>query len=515
MLTKEEYFNELGFKLDPFASTNAENEEYLSEYFIYPSYFSSLIGSLNKPKSSIVIAPRGFGKTAQRRKLEDISTEKNDQLLTILYDNFPIEGKSSVNNISLEDHLKRIIRSLLIAFLSKIADEETKLELDKYERITLIEIINKFLNKITPSDITQSINSIKGVKGKLYDIWLTSSKPITSIINAILKSKNFEPINLDFELNQGSFDNNTFADTFNFLEKLFNKIKINSIYILIDKIDENSLTGNDSKSSYQLIQPIIKNLQLLEHNTIVFKFFLWDKITEHWLEDIRLDRIENFKLSWNIEQIRDLINKRLNVLSDNKTTNIHQLIDASEEYINLIFLFSNNSPRDLINILKSIFDDYLNSTHQNYHIPNMKHIINGINRFCQVKYDEIIVSKNRGSIKKVKKCAFTISYLSANIFKENEVKIRNIIMPWNRSGIIFTQPNRVAVSKNKRRVNVYNFTDLRVARMAKFEQDLISFVNESISTCNSCGSINVFEKNNDYDINEIECHSCHSEIRLK
>lgn len=89
--SRTDYFKKMGFKDDPFASTNALQEEFLEEYFVTPPYYCSLVGSVKNPKSSFVIAPRGTGKTAQRLMLEKLS-EKEQGMLTVVNDDFPIEN---------------------------------------------------------------------------------------------------------------------------------------------------------------------------------------------------------------------------------------------------------------------------------------------------------------------------------------------------------------------------------------------------------------------------------------
>jgi len=46
-------FQNLGFDSDPFAKTNADEEERLEQYFIAPPFFSAVYGDTNTPKSSI------------------------------------------------------------------------------------------------------------------------------------------------------------------------------------------------------------------------------------------------------------------------------------------------------------------------------------------------------------------------------------------------------------------------------------------------------------------------------
>lgn len=516
MFTKGQYFKNLGFISDPFASTNAENEEHLHDYFVNPPYFASLVGDFEAPKSSIVIAPRGFGKTAQKKKMEHLAEEHPESIISIVYDDFPIVGISKVTEIKLEHHLKKIIRHLLVAFLSKMHSNERHIVFDEYERSKILELISKYLTDLTPNEISVSIQSIKGFKGKLYDLWLTASKPINSVVNLILKAQQLGSVDLNFNNPSRKFENLPQLDDVIFIENLFSKLGITSVYILVDKVDENNLTTNDSLASYTLIKSLLRELKLLERPIIVFKFFLWDKLTEHWVDDIRLDRIEDFKLEWNEKQIRTMINRRLDVLSNNKITNLHQILNCDSITLDLIFEFTQNSPRDLINILRTIFDVHINNCDSIASIPSTASIYEGIDKFCENKFKEIVTdSIQQSRLKRIKRPTFTIPLLANDIFKENENKIRSIIMPWTRSGIVLTLPNRVKVSKGKLPVNMYIINDLRVARYVCFNQPLSEFVTNNIFKCGECNQPIVFDKKNDFNLNEFNCPKCQNLIHVR
>ncbi|MEC9490102.1 MAG: hypothetical protein UMU04_04075, partial [Halanaerobiales bacterium] len=350
MITKSEYFNELGFIRDPFASTNALHEDMLKDYFVYPDYFYSLLGSFEKPKSSIVLAPRGTGKTAQRKMIEYLSEEKNE-LISIIYDSFPIEDMNDVRNVTFEKHVNKIIEFLLIALLTKLDKENKSDILDENEKKKLIKLINNYFSGINNNEIDIAINSIKGFGDKLYDFWLKAGNSITSIINAILTKNGIG--NVDFTSNtkkNKEIKNSKLVNILDFIEKIFGDLGVEAIYVLIDRVDENRLTNNDSNKSYRLIKPIISDLPLLERENIVFKFFLWDKIQEHWHDDIRTDRIEIYNMKWQLEKIKKLISERLKAFSNGKINKLKQILNVDDYYINKIFQFSNNSPRDLINI---------------------------------------------------------------------------------------------------------------------------------------------------------------------
>ena len=97
----------LGFDEDPFAKTNADEEDRLSEYFINPPFFSSVAGDIASPKSSVVFAPRGGGKTSQKCMIEKLSQDL--PFLCIAYNTFDVSAHT-IEEITLDYHLKNITK---------------------------------------------------------------------------------------------------------------------------------------------------------------------------------------------------------------------------------------------------------------------------------------------------------------------------------------------------------------------------------------------------------------------
>ncbi len=62
-------------------------------------------------------------------------------------------------------------------------------------------------------------------------------------------------------------------DNFLNLKEFLSRLGISTVYILVDKVDEQSITGNDPKASYAFISELIKDLELLETDGLGFKFF--------------------------------------------------------------------------------------------------------------------------------------------------------------------------------------------------------------------------------------------------
>lgn len=52
-----ELLHNLGFTVDPFAKTNADEEELLDSYFIQPPFFKAVYGDIATPKSAVVLPP--------------------------------------------------------------------------------------------------------------------------------------------------------------------------------------------------------------------------------------------------------------------------------------------------------------------------------------------------------------------------------------------------------------------------------------------------------------------------
>ena len=105
-------FNKLGFKENPFAYTDADKEQLITEYFVPPPYFEAIQGDYNSPSSSVVLAPRGSGKTAQRKMIEEWSKDK--PVLSVTVDRFEFGSNQTIDDVSLPYHLKNIITNTLL-----------------------------------------------------------------------------------------------------------------------------------------------------------------------------------------------------------------------------------------------------------------------------------------------------------------------------------------------------------------------------------------------------------------
>src|ERR1017187_4075678 len=119
-MSYSDLLHNLGFELDPFAKTNADEEELLKSYFIDPPFFKAVYGDLSTPKSAVVFAPRGGGKTALKRMLEISSL--TDDFLCVTYNQFGVSGLK-LKDIDLQYHFRNVVRLLLVGVLSAAAEK--------------------------------------------------------------------------------------------------------------------------------------------------------------------------------------------------------------------------------------------------------------------------------------------------------------------------------------------------------------------------------------------------------
>ena len=116
-MTLTRFLTQFGFTEDPFESTNADAEPYLAQYFVPPPYFPSVLGDTANPKSHVILAPRGGGKTAQRRMIEDRSAELQD-FLCISYDKFEQPSGFRLEQATWAYHMNQVCRLILIGVAS-------------------------------------------------------------------------------------------------------------------------------------------------------------------------------------------------------------------------------------------------------------------------------------------------------------------------------------------------------------------------------------------------------------
>ncbi|SDZ89904.1 hypothetical protein SAMN05443667_101213 [Flavobacterium gillisiae] len=507
-MTKKEYIKHIGLDENPFQYTNADKETNLiDQYFIYPDYFEDVWGDPAAPVSNIVYAPRGGGKTAQRLMIEK-RAEKYDEILTITYTDHDLSGFKSINEIGLSYHLEYLNRLMLLSFFNRLHtmnDFQYTSEFSFSERQFIYKLCRIYLFETPASFPKQAIASLKTAEDHALDIWNKFKEPIANVIKAISKAKGAEidisKIDLDKKLQMSHKDN------FINIKEFLNRLGLSTIYILVDKVDEQSLTGNDPKASYAFISELIKDLELLETDGMGFKFFLWDALKPFCTKDARPDRIFAFTLKWEFSQIRTMLNKRLAAYSSNRIKDASSLFD-NEKGLGRAILFSEFSPRDCIRICNRILSEQFKANESSKHF-NLSVVNESIDLFCQEKVSEFLQSQsNINHLAKVNGTSFSIEELVTKKVAADSPAIRNIILPWTSSELL--RKIGLVNRKGKKAVNEYAFTDIRMARFACNAMNMENFIAEKVRRCktDTCKSFAY----RDFNKKQYTCIECGTEF---
>jgi hypothetical protein len=505
-MTFNEYLERLGFEINPFQFSNADKEvDHLGSYFIKPDYFEDVWGNPYSPVSSIVYAPRGAGKTAQRIMVEKRAKETTD-ILTISYTNHDLTEFKSIDDINLTYHLTYLNRLLLLAFFKRVEKPEFNFDFtfSFTERQFIYKIARIYLYDTPASFPNQAISSLKTVEDYAVDIWKGFKEPIINVIKQISKSKGVEvdlsKIEIDKKLQLSHKDN-----FINIIE-LLRKTGIATVFILIDKVDEQSLTGNNPEASFKLIAELIKDLELLEIPGISFKFFLWDALKQFTVISARPDRVFSYDLIWDWKQIREMLNKRVQAYSKGKVASFQEMF-SNVNLFGRIILFSELSPRDCIRICNRVLSEQFkknaNSNKFDEEVVNL-----AINQFCQEKGSELITnSSNLTHLKKTNQVSFTIEELVTNKVAADSPAIRNIINPWTTSE--YLKKIGLVYRKNAKAVNEYAFQDIRLAHLACPTLDMQTFLDTKVRRCSVDTCKTIYYR--DFDKKGYNCPTCNTE----
>ena len=310
-------YENLGFTDNPFAYTNADEEDLITEYFVPPPYFEAIQGDFKSPNSSVVLAPRGSGKTAQRKMIEEWSKDK--PILAVTIDRFEFGNDQDLENISLVYHLKNIITNSLLNLIFWAATyPDTLNNLSKEDKKNLSILSHNYLGNLNGGQAREILMSIKSVPQKIKDFWNENIGILDSIVNFLLKAYDLPKLDLPNLKQEEKKLNESYKYQLELIYQLATKFGFQAIYILVDKVDETEKTGNDVNATYRLIEPLIKDLETHSLKGYGFKYFLWDKIYSLYLKGGRPDRINQHNLIWSRKALIEMLSKRLAVFSEVK-----------------------------------------------------------------------------------------------------------------------------------------------------------------------------------------------------
>lgn len=302
-----------GFVGNPFASWEAGREPWLSRYFIRRPFFEQL---LTNPKSALIFAPRGGGKTATRLMVE---TECRPELpfspvFSVSFTDFSpfIETTSQHFSFTLGEYIPHLIGAALPRLLVAIGrqqsmpvtsprlNRELRYWLEHYApHLQTATSFGQIFRQIEPSlDLTQLTDVIRYIQERNSQRRLINvSGQVIHFADWIRKLVNATSASPQAPLDSPSRIIQNFIHTS--LESLnVESAPCNIFYLLVDGIDEFELTHDNPHASAALLRPLIGNLHFLELPYLAVKFFLPIEQRAVFEAIARLDRLDIVELRW-------------------------------------------------------------------------------------------------------------------------------------------------------------------------------------------------------------------------
>lgn len=501
------FLGSFGFTDDPFSSTNAGEEPKLSKYFVPPPYFSNVLGNPLSPRSDVVLAPRGGGKTAQRIMIE-VESRRNNDLLCVTYDNFDFTTSNIKASFDLSYHLLNISRLLLIAVLSEIAISTDKgNQLSKHQKTVIKYQAKELLGTLSAAEYGAAVKSLKNVGEKASDLWDKYGGKIAGLLNAFIERYDFGKIDISdidpIKKNQSESVRYHFQQ----LVLAAQALGFFTIYILVDKVDEISITAKNAKSTFNFIEELLIDLPTLETPGIGFKIFLWDQVDQYYqISGARPDRVPIHRLKWTTSELSSMLSERLKAFSSEDISSFNQLLNTScnIDVHTLVTFLANGSPRDMIRCCNDLVAE---ETRISTDSPSLSEeaIWKGIKKFCDARSSELF-NQFIPELRKTGAVTFTINKLASDVFRVSQQAVRSKIQKWMNAGAV----SKVGEIPNpgNRPLHLYALSDLRLAIALRPSNETEMILGNYVLICTSCDELCVSDKQT------ISCEACSQEFDL-
>lgn len=504
------FFSGLGLDDNPFAHTNADEEERLPDYFISPPYFPAVLGNPDRPKSFVIFAPRGGGKSAQRIMMENYCSE--NEILAITYARFDFPEVDRAQDVRLQHHLRRILRFSVMGLLVTMSDQPELVEtLSSHDREVIVKLAGQYLSGITEANLKTTLDSLKSLKDKVRDFWnewLPVIEPgIRVLLSKLLGSDVGDLAQYEATAPEQIGD---LKYQLELIVDLSKKLGYRSVYVLVDRVDEAELTGNDARASFGLIRPLLKDLELLEFPGMGIKFFLWDQLEPLYSDIGRTDRIRKETLEWSDDMLDEMWEKRLRSYSHGTVTGLRAISEETEpdNPDRLALVFANRSPRDMIRIGDHIIAEQQEISLECERIEKDA-VYRGIEKFCSVRAEEVVSDRTLQQLRKAHEVDFTIAHLANYVFKENHNTTRNRIYRWRGEGAI-VDVGRVPSPRTDRSVKLIALRDIRVAKEVFSDLRLDDFLDQKYRQCPRCGVTVLRDWDDPNSLST--CHECQYDL---
>jgi hypothetical protein len=368
----ENWLTQVGFvNGNPFATVNAEQEgAFLPEYFVDTGHYSLILGDPQAPRSTLVFAPRGCGKTAYRVMLERGCYPHSSQTgaLAVTHTSFDRLFEVAEGSVRerLNAHVSAIVQKGLHGLVSTLSLHAHLAErVDALRGMKLRALLQGYAPELlTPPAVWQALRLADPgfdaswerfersfVSGRLTPVLVKSEgdhRPtLTWWVQVISGTKSTH-----------AYPSSAFDDFVGFVG-LVRELGIAGLYVTVDRLDELPETVDRPDAVAELVLPLISHLPLMETEGVGFKFFL-PMGTLNLLQEsprARLDRLPVHAIRWSDDLLAQMLEKRLVTFSAGNVRSLDQLASTqlADSIESELVQAANGSPRRLLRLGELFF----------------------------------------------------------------------------------------------------------------------------------------------------------------
>lgn len=393
-----DFYQGFGLNDYPFNLYTAENEnEFGNKLFIQPQNYDTIKSSFDGNRSIIIRGNRGTGKTALIIDLQH--SAYSDASLMCLIDDY---SELSLHP-SITEYYNLLLTNISSALFLKLFDEKERLKkINKEDRLLLSFLLKQYTPQVTQSELTRKIETIqmsglkRFIKKNINLIRYIVNYGFTAglnLVNDVIRNYIGLPPVDESQIREivpklsleAETDFKVTLSTYRLLLNtcaVIKRLGYERTIVFFDKFDEDYRMENNAEIISDFFKALLTDNKLLETSDIQIVVSVWEVPFSKILSEVRTQKHFCPKLSWSVPKLKDALNRRLAVFSENKITNYEVLLseDIPSNMINDIFYLSNGNPRDLWHIFDHIFQAQfsLNSTSR---ILTEKAVANGLMDF--------------------------------------------------------------------------------------------------------------------------------------
>lgn len=371
------------FSSNPFASWEANLEPNLNEYYVKHPFYEQL---LYVPKSTIVYAPRGGGKTATRLMVQSECkpTKRSSSIFAVPFTDFsPLIEKNGVNHQhSLSDFLPYLLDASLLYLIKSVIgllQEETFVSYERLPELSywikefsphylevdyLPTLLSKLGTNMSRQRAQEMVDAFRDGELRKQDVnkyWAA----VLLFWKQLSQTEAKKPARLKYE-NTTKAILETFVD-FALTILSTRQVACDVMYFLFDGIDEYAVTKNNPKASANLLSPLLSEMNFHNINNLANKFFLPLEQKGEINIVARPDLLETHEMHWKQNSsddqfgaLRLMLRDRLRAFS---AIGRESLRDLCEPRIrgwidDVIIEKADNSPRNLIRLGYLLFFEH-------------------------------------------------------------------------------------------------------------------------------------------------------------